>query len=202
MKITKRQQVEIKAPGFIEKAIYEEDIISIDLLKVWEDSLVQRVYFPQDVIGDINAWVQLSLEQGVVPEVGGLLFGQGVYHPEAGGRYEILIEKFFPLKAVEKSTQRFIEVGTEALRLFDEEREKYGPMRLLGWFHTHPGHTPFLSDTDLHTHEGFFTQPYQIAIVLDSLTPNWDTGIFSRKFGKHVNNKIDKIQWIQWKKLM
>ncbi|MBK9013914.1 MAG: hypothetical protein IPM82_07420 [Saprospiraceae bacterium] len=71
---------------------------------------------------------------------------------------------------------------------------------LLGWFHTHPGHTPYLSDIDLKkTHELFYTRPFQVAIVLDTLTENFDTGIFSRKKSGQVNNKADFKHWVAWK---
>ena len=42
-------------------------------------------------------------------------------------------------------------------------------MDVIGWFHTHPGHGLFLSNSDLSVQK-HFSQPYQIAMEIDSLT--------------------------------
>lgn len=38
---------------------------------------------------------------------------------------------------------------------------------LIGWYHSHPGHTCFLSGTDLETQRSMFNQPYHVALVID-----------------------------------
>jgi proteasome lid subunit RPN8/RPN11 len=38
---------------------------------------------------------------------------------------------------------------------------------LVGWYHSHPGHTCFLSRIDLETQRRMFDQPYHTAIVID-----------------------------------
>ncbi len=38
---------------------------------------------------------------------------------------------------------------------------------LAGWYHSHPGHTCFLSQTDLETQRMMFDQEYHIALVID-----------------------------------
>ena len=40
---------------------------------------------------------------------------------------------------------------------------------LIGWYHSHPGHTCFLSGTDLETQRSIFNQPYHIALVIDPI---------------------------------
>lgn len=40
---------------------------------------------------------------------------------------------------------------------------------LVGWYHSHPGHTCFLSRTDLETQRTMFDQPYHTAIVIDPI---------------------------------
>ncbi len=42
-------------------------------------------------------------------------------------------------------------------------------LRVLGWFHSHPGFGCFLSTTDLHTQEYFFPESYQTALVVDPI---------------------------------
>jgi proteasome lid subunit RPN8/RPN11 len=38
---------------------------------------------------------------------------------------------------------------------------------IVGWYHSHPGHTCFLSRTDLDTQRRMFSQPYHSALVID-----------------------------------
>jgi len=40
---------------------------------------------------------------------------------------------------------------------------------LVGWYHSHPGHTCFLSRTDLETQRSIFDQPYHSALVIDPI---------------------------------
>ena len=40
-------------------------------------------------------------------------------------------------------------------------------LKIVGWYHTHPGWTIFLSQWDLFIHQNFFKQPWQIALVID-----------------------------------
>ena len=44
---------------------------------------------------------------------------------------------------------------------------QYPDLRILGWYHTHPGHGIFLSDMDLFIHKNFFNLPWQVAMVVD-----------------------------------
>jgi proteasome lid subunit RPN8/RPN11 len=45
--------------------------------------------------------------------------------------------------------------------------EDYPGELVLGWVHTHPGLSVFLSSYDLFIHRHFFSQPWQIALVID-----------------------------------
>ena len=42
-------------------------------------------------------------------------------------------------------------------------------MKILGWYHSHPGFSAFMSGTDVTTHREYFNQPYHISIVIDPL---------------------------------
>jgi proteasome lid subunit RPN8/RPN11 len=52
-------------------------------------------------------------------------------------------------------------------RLFGNLDESGFDYVLVGWYHSHPGHTCFLSRTDLETQRRMFDQPYHTAIVID-----------------------------------
>jgi proteasome lid subunit RPN8/RPN11 len=40
---------------------------------------------------------------------------------------------------------------------------------IVGWYHSHPGHTCFMSKIDLRTQRTIFDQPYHTALVIDTL---------------------------------
>ncbi len=46
---------------------------------------------------------------------------------------------------------------------------------LIGWYHSHPGHTCFLSGTDLETQRSMFNQPYHVALVIDPINKEMRT---------------------------
>jgi len=70
---------------------------------------------------------------------------------------------------------------------------------LLGWFHTHPGHTPFFSETDLATHQAFFKADYHVAIVTDPCKTTFPTVILARKQNGKMTSEWNDQDWIQWK---
>src|SRR5207247_9572037 len=55
--------------------------------------------------------------------------------------------------------------------------QSYPDMRILGWYHTHPGHGIFLSDMDLFIHKHFFNLPWHVAFVFDP--QNQEEGLFA-----------------------
>jgi proteasome lid subunit RPN8/RPN11 len=59
---------------------------------------------------------------------------------------------------------------------------QYPDLRIVGWYHTHPGHGIFLSDMDIFLHESFFGLPWQCALVYDP--QNGAEGVFGAQHGK------------------
>ncbi|MGD0462508.1 MAG: Mov34/MPN/PAD-1 family protein [Tepidisphaeraceae bacterium] len=45
--------------------------------------------------------------------------------------------------------------------------KQFPELRIVGWYHTHPGHGIFLSEMDVFLHESFFGLPWQTALVYD-----------------------------------
>ena len=54
-------------------------------------------------------------------------------------------------------------------KLFEQLGELSYDYQILGWYHSHPGHTCFMSDTDVDTQKTMFKLPYQMAIVIDPI---------------------------------
>jgi proteasome lid subunit RPN8/RPN11/LysM repeat protein len=57
--------------------------------------------------------------------------------------------------------------------------DEHSGKKILGWFHSHPGHTVFLSGHDIFIHENFFNLPHMVAYVFDPTIK--DRGFFRWK---------------------
>ena len=56
-------------------------------------------------------------------------------------------------------------------------QDQTGGRRVVGWYHSHPGFGVFFSEQDAFIQRNFFAQPWQVALVLDSVTGVW--GLYS-----------------------
>jgi proteasome lid subunit RPN8/RPN11 len=63
-----------------------------------------------------------------------------------------------------------------------EKDQNYSDLRIVGWYHTHPGFGIFLSDYDEFIQANFFNLPWNIAFVLDPLSG--ESGAFGWVGGK------------------
>lgn len=67
-----------------------------------------------------------------------------------------------------RSTPSRVRFDPEAYpKLFHELDSSGFDYVVVGWYHSHPGHTCFLSKTDLATQRSSFDQPYHVALVVD-----------------------------------
>ncbi|MEM7656796.1 MAG: Mov34/MPN/PAD-1 family protein [Bacteroidota bacterium] len=177
----------------------EPEFRQIALSEYWADSQIKRIWLAQSVIDNIQHWTLQSLAEDPIPEVGGFVLGR--YEELTPQHFHVSLEVFVPAKEVAYNSPIELDFGPKAMMAIDQYRERYPNLELIAWFHTHPGHTPYLSTMDLNIHEGFFTAPFHLAIVLDSRTVGFDTGFFSRKRDGQVNNKSLESRWISWKSL-
>ncbi len=63
---------------------------------------------------------------------------------------------------------------------------------LVGWYHSHPGHTSFMSPTDIDTQRQMFKKKYQSAIVIDPI--NIEMKAFTLR-GEDVYEKPFAVLW-------
>ncbi len=55
---------------------------------------------------------------------------------------------------------------------------------IVGWYHSHPGHGLFLSQTDLQTHMGFYQfSPYAVSLVADPHAGEFGVWIYENGTG-------------------
>lgn len=56
--------------------------------------------------------------------------------------------------------------------------------RIVGWYHSHPGHGLFLSQTDIQTHMGFHQfSPYALSLVAEPSTGEFGIWIYENGVG-------------------
>ncbi len=130
----------------------------VDMGLIHSDELL--VYVRLEAMAAMGKHAQV----GGALEVGGFLLGG--YHVSRGQRFLDIDVAFPALEA--KSEAISLTFDNVALKAFHKEREKRFPNKLiLGWYHTHPRHSVFLSPHDVFIHESFFSQAHHVAIVID-----------------------------------
>ena len=95
-------------------------------------------------------------------EVGGFLVGT------IEGKSTNILAALPSLKAV--STQVNLTITHEAWSdALSDVEENYPGMKIVGWYHSHPGFGLFLSEYDSFIQENFFVDPNHVALVVDPL---------------------------------
>jgi proteasome lid subunit RPN8/RPN11 len=142
---------------------------------------------PQATVAVVSeaAWnkVKRHLESKTHVELGGVLLGLAAYDVELDTHYTIVIDAA-PASGGKSSSIRF-EFTSEGWESIRSEMERSGNrLTIVGWYHSHPGFGIFLSSTDMHTQQSFFSQNWQLALVYDPLSG--DRGFFAGARGAQL----------------
>ena len=117
------------------------------------------IFFQQEAVVALQEHVKSSPTQAIF----GFLIGDVYRDPENGVLYAIIDKTL-------KLSQPIYGDKTEVVvsRLWDrmQEQLKKAAGTLLGWYHSHPGQGGYLTAHDVETHEKFFTDPWQVAILV------------------------------------
>lgn len=117
------------------------------------------IYVHQNVLAHAVGYSETDLKR----ERGGFLLG-GLHHDR---QVYIEVRAFLPATATE-SRAMSLRFTHDTWAAMTRRAEADHPDELvLGWQHTHPGLGVFLSAYDLFIHRHFFSQPWQIALVVD-----------------------------------
>src|SRR5687768_9392757 len=134
----------------------------------------RQVIFKQSVLNDIYTHGRDAPDI----EVCGVLVGN-VYH-DAMGPFVFVEANIRGNFSSGKAAQVTFTAKTWA-HIQDVMDKSYPDLRILGWYHTHPGHGIFLSDMDLFIHRNFFSLPWHLAFVFDP--HNQEEGLFAWRTG-------------------
>lgn len=123
------------------------------------------VYISWDAIKGIEAHVATSTER----EVGGVLLGRTY---TSKGKPYVKVDDF--LKAESAGERRAALTFThETWTQLNTAREQRRPeLRIVGWYHSHPGLGIFMSDQDQFIHRNFFQASSMVAYVSDPVASN------------------------------
>ncbi|KXK02566.1 MAG: Mov34/MPN/PAD-1 family protein [Ignavibacteriaceae bacterium] len=140
-----------------------------------------RVYIKNSVINEIDEY----LASDKTKELGGVLIGNA-YKTSKDIRF-IHITDFIHAEHTEASVSRltFTHKTWESIgRKLDNE---YEGKIVLGWYHSHPGHSVFMSDYDVFIQKNFFDMEFMTAYVFDPV-------LNQRAFFYKLYDKIQKIK--------
>jgi proteasome lid subunit RPN8/RPN11 len=115
-------------------------------------------------------------------ERGAFLLGK---HFTAEGRDVVEIRHFLPADQTRSAAASLTFTHDTWATLRREAEARYPDEQLVGWHHTHPGLGVFLSAYDRFLHRHFFSQPWQVALVVDPR--RYELGFFEWRRGEIVN---------------
>ncbi len=210
MKITKRDVIGgFKNAEQFEEALKANKYAHLDLTELWPDTAIKELYISNECIKALGKFLKeenldkaIVEMEGAIPEVGGFLMG---FHQEdkSTGEIKVTMEEFVPFVPEYHDVFK-IEIGTATLvQELGDAQDHHPDKDVIGWFHTHPGHGLFLSNSDLSV-QRHFPQKFQIAMEIDSLTNTLDAAFFTRKMNGTINNVEHRrkgAKWFSWKKI-
>jgi proteasome lid subunit RPN8/RPN11/LysM repeat protein len=134
-------------------------------------------------------------------ELGGVLVGE-VCETSSGEKF-IKIENMIFAMHASSSLSRLTFTHETWDYINKELEDEHQGKKIVGWFHSHPGHTVFMSSHDIFIHENFFNISYMVAYVFDPTIKErgffkWRENGIVRASGFHIydNDGGDKIHEI------
>ncbi len=118
----------------------------------------------QNIISEVTSFSQTSAN-----EVGGVLMGSA-YRFE--GQIFVHVSAFIqaPVFSGQQSGRTHFNFTPKTWTAIHQIRDRqYPKLKIVGWFHSHPGHGIFLSGEDLQIHQQHFDQSWHIALVFDPI---------------------------------
>lgn len=142
----------------------------VDFKRIGEDDEDFKIFISEETINDIKGY----LSSDKTKELGGVLIGD-IYLDEAKNNF-IVINSFIIARYTEANVTRLTFSHKTWEDINCKIESDYPNKIVLGWFHSHPGHTVFLSTYDKFIHENFFSGESFVAYVFDPI--NNDEGFF------------------------
>lgn len=133
------------------------------------------------IVLDATAWEEmiLKLHLDTKRELGGFLLGAHFHATDEHRQQGLWISKSIPAEH-EESTSVSLKFTHETWDALARRQTQTTPIQdLLGWYHSHPNWSVFLSSMDLFICNNYFPDPQHIAIVVDPIRNEF--GVFQRE---------------------
>jgi proteasome lid subunit RPN8/RPN11 len=127
------------------------------------------VFMTQDAYRQVNEYASTSPDR----EVGGMLVGQIGMSPD--GELYVVVEGQLEARFTANGATHLTFTSNTLTDALSRLEEDFPGKQIVGWYHTHPGLSVFLSSMDVWLHSHFFPQPWHVALVID---PNVNHGGF------------------------
>lgn len=212
--VVRRKTATILKKQSLEGVIDNTDYMKVDVEDFCYDSAVRRIYIKNTCIEELyNMYVNDQNAPEQAREYGCMVLGRWVHDAESNEYYVSLEQIVLPGDDALLEEYELNFGGKIKLKVLEElrklRRETNLQYDLTCWVHSHPGLGIFFSNSDSSvqmqlkhpTHPNFLT-----AIVVDTLTPGMELGIFTFHRDTTINTKNDLKQlysleeWYDWAK--
>lgn len=153
----------------------------VDYVKIGDAEESFKIFIGENVLNKIKSF----LAGDITKELGGVLLGE-MYVDDSRDEF-IVVDEIVIARYTEADVTRLTFTHKSWEDINDTIDKNYTAKRVLGWFHSHPGHTAFLSHHDKFIHENFFSKEFMVAYVFDPV--NNEDGFFMWK-----NNLLTKAE--------
>ena len=148
------------------------------------DELIEdefKIFIRQETLKSIDDYLSGDLNN----ELGGVLVGDVCVNSQ--NEQFISIDNFIIAKHTNSSISRLTFTHDTWDQISNTLEKEFPGKIILGWFHSHPGHTVFLSGYDLFIQENFFNLEYMTAYVFDPVIN--ERGFFYKRENKIIRTK-------------
>ena len=129
-----------------------------------QEAAVTPVYVKAEALDSLKAHLASNLRV----EQGGILFGNAYEDPFLGIYVEIIAAVAAPATI---GTGAHLEFTPDSwLGIMDYARSEHPDENIVGWYHSHPNMSVFMSGTDMRTQQSFFYHPWCLSIVHDPVS--------------------------------
>jgi proteasome lid subunit RPN8/RPN11 len=130
-----------------------------------ETQPVVRVFFAQSAYARVYIHAASDLDN----EVGGILVGRWCVDPLTASRY-VAVENVLRARYTRQSSVHLTFTQDSLVNFHDLIEQRFAGKQIVGWYHTHPRMGVFLSQYDTWLHNHFFTEAWQVALVVEPLS--------------------------------
>ena len=144
------------------------------------DSAPVSVFFAHNTYHQVVEHAASNMDD----EVGGVLLGKWCADPETARQY-ILVTGSLPARFTQHGNVFLTFTQDSLVDIHAKVDEEYPDDAIVGWYHTHPRMGVFLSQYDTWLHKHFFSEAWQVALVIE---PHSEVGGF---FIRQAGGKLD-----------